>query len=103
MYNFIVSVLGKVKSISEVIESVNYIKRENGQYNLKKQHKYYGQIQMGMAVLNLPKTYFVLYASYDDSILVIEVEYDYHFSEHMLTKIKHNYFEKMLHAACEHK
>ncbi|KAK9720499.1 YqaJ-like viral recombinase domain [Popillia japonica] len=44
---------GKTKTIIEAIKEVNYLLEENEQYKLKKQHKYYGQLQMGMAVLNL--------------------------------------------------
>lgn len=55
---------------------------------------------MGMAVLNLSKTYFAVYASFDDSILIIDVDFDFDFATNMLKKIKHNYFENMLHFCC---
>lgn len=76
----------------------------NGEtYHLKQKHKYYAQIQMGMAVLNLKKCVFVVYASYDSSLLIINVEYDFDFVMNMFTKIKNNYFKNMLHVLCENK
>lgn len=68
---------------------------------MKKRHKYYGQIQMGMAVLNLTKTYFVLYSSFDNSILVIVIDFDFEYAWEMLSKIKNNYFNNMVHGLCE--
>lgn len=93
-------VLGKTKTILEAFKSAKYVVEENGQYHLKKKHKYYGQVQMGMAVLNLPKTYFVIYASFDDSVLIMEVDFDYEFICDMLINVKHKYFEKMIHNCC---
>nr|CAI5817035.1 unnamed protein product [Callosobruchus analis] len=72
-----------------------------GEY--RKKHKYYGQVQLGMGILNLNKCYMCLYASYDDSCEIIKIENDYQFTKTMLMKIKNNYFSKMLHVLCEQK
>ncbi|XP_044751737.1 uncharacterized protein LOC123311731 [Coccinella septempunctata] len=92
---------GASSSIEDILNQCKFISREEGQYALKKRHKYYGQIQMGMAVLNLEKCFFVLYASYDDSMKIIEVSYDYVFVKEMLEKIKFNFINKMVHVICE--
>ncbi|XP_015188687.1 PREDICTED: uncharacterized protein LOC107072893 [Polistes dominula] len=45
---------GKKKTLEEVIPSLQYLVTVNNQLTLKKQHLYYAQIQIGMALLNLP-------------------------------------------------
>lgn len=93
--------VGKTKTVVEAIEKATYIVRDGEGYKLKKTHKYYGQIQMGMALLNLHKTAFVVYASHDNSILIVNVDIDFEFLMLMLVTIKHNYFDNMLHVLCE--
>lgn len=90
-------------SIEECLGSSTFIINSNGKYTLKKKHQYYGQIQLGMSILNLEKCFLCLYASYDDSCVILEVENDYKFSKTMLEKIKNNYFNKMIHSICEMK
>lgn len=68
---------------------------------LKRKHKYYGQVQLGMAMLNLQNCHLLLYSSYDDSSVIIDVPYDYEFVIQMVKTIKFNYFENMLHVLCE--
>jgi len=48
---------------------------------LAQRHKYYGQVQLGMALTGLKMCQFVVYASFDDSIEVIEVPFDQSFAE----------------------
>lgn len=45
-------------------------------YSLKQKHAYYGQVQLGMFLLNLDTTDFCLYSSYNDSIFIIHVKRD---------------------------
>lgn len=78
----------------------SFIKEENGQYYLKEKHAYYGQVQLGLSMLNFKKCFLILYASFDESLLIIEVRFSYEFSKKMLEKIKQNYFSKMLHVIC---
>lgn len=92
---------GKIKTICEAIKNAKYVNFENGKYQLKKKHKYYGQVQMGMAVLNLSKTYFVIYASFDDSVIIMDVDFNYDFTCNMLTDVKQKYFKKMIHHCCK--
>nr|CAI5842319.1 unnamed protein product [Callosobruchus analis] len=91
---------GKTKTITEALKSSKYILEENGEYKLKKKHKYYGQVQMGMAVLNLSKTYFVIFASFDKSFCLLEVNFDYDYTHNMLKVVKQSYFQKMIHHCC---
>nr|CAI5831074.1 unnamed protein product [Callosobruchus analis] len=94
---------GITMTIKDCLQECNFISKENGRYTLKKKHKYYGQVQLGMGILNLNKCYMCLYASYGDSCEIITIENDYQFTKTMLMKIKNNYFSKMLHVLCEQK
>lgn len=55
---------------------------------------------MGMAILNLKKAILFIFASFDDSGLIVEVDFDYEFSKTMLLTLKERYFENMLHVLC---
>lgn len=74
---------------------------KHGKYLLKEKHKYNGQVQLGMGLLNLKKCYLVLYASFDNTFITIEVDFNYEFTKNMLTVVKHNFFEKMLPHLCK--
>lgn len=91
---------GATKTIAEAVKTAKYLIQENGKYKLKKNHQYYGQVQMGMAILNLQKAILFIFASFDDSGLIVEVDFDYEFSKKMILTIKERYFENMLHVLC---
>lgn len=76
-------------------------KDKNGTLNLKKKHQYYGQVQLGMALLNLETCDFVIYSNVIDEIKIIKVNFDKNFVCAMLPQLKRRYFEKMLHVACK--
>ncbi|XP_044744755.1 uncharacterized protein LOC123306701 [Coccinella septempunctata] len=88
---------GAKQTITEVVRTCDYISDQS----LKRKHKFYGQIQMGMAMLNLKKCFLVLYAAFDRSILILEEEYDEEFAENMIIRIKKKYFENMIHIICD--
>lgn len=67
---------------------------------MKPKHKYYGQVQLGMAVINVSNAFFVIYASHDRSLIVIEVPLDDTFVYDMLHNLKYMYFNVMLHQMC---
>lgn len=48
---------------------------ENDLYCLKKKHKYYAQVQLGMCLLNVQVCNFVIYAPFDNSLMIILVQY----------------------------
>lgn len=91
---------GSKMTICDALQTVSYLKRNNGEYLLKSKHKYYGQIQLGLSILNLTKCYLILYASFDDSFVTVEVDFDYNFSSKMLSHIKFNYMKNMIHNIC---
>lgn len=53
-----------------------------------------------MALLNLSKTDFILFASFDKSIKVITIDYDANFVKDLLSTLKSIFFNKMLHYLC---
>src|SRR5436190_3343406 len=64
---------GKKKGINEVINSIKWLTKENDQLSLKKHHSYYAQVQIGMAVLNLPLTDFVIYTPFDKGLKILSI------------------------------
>ncbi|KAF0765341.1 SWIM-type domain-containing protein [Aphis craccivora] len=59
-----------------VIKKCKYISIVKGIYTLKNPHPYYGQIQLGMYLFNLPSTDFCLDCSFYNSMFVITVLMD---------------------------
>ncbi|VEN61948.1 unnamed protein product [Callosobruchus maculatus] len=94
--------IGITKAIEDCFQERNFIFNENGRYTSKKKHRYHGQVQLGMTILNLTKCYVCLYASYDGSCEIITVDLDYDFTKTMLMKII-QYFSEMLRILCDHK
>ena len=92
---------GKVMSAAEVVKRQTWIEMgENGEAMLKKKHAYYGQVQLGMASLNISMMDFIVYSPFDNSIIIIKIEFDVKFVEKMLKSLKVAYF-RMIHYVCE--
>lgn len=82
----------------------NYLsKNESGHLRLKKRHAYYAQVQLGMAVLKLARTDFIIYSSATDNYFVIPVNFDLEFSTVLIQTVTKKFFEHMLHVYCENK
>lgn len=101
--NKYIYILGKNATITEAIEGCKYITKNGDGYTLKRKHVYFGQVQLGMAILNVKETDFVVFASKDNSFININVLFDKDFVIEMLQKLKFNYFTKMLHNVCVNK
>ncbi|KAL7306682.1 hypothetical protein TKK_0001355 [Trichogramma kaykai] len=84
---------GIVRSENILLE---FTYQQNDNTALKEQHKYYGQVQLGMLLLNCPKCHFIVYSSFDHSIAVIEIGYDQKFVKNMLKSLKDAYFKYLL-------
>lgn len=95
------NVVGKEKSIQEILKACKYIKIKQNVAKLKYKHQYYAQVQLGMAVLNLDYCDFVIFASQNKSLKIINEPFDYTFTCNMLQKIKEKFFNNMLHVICE--
>lgn len=93
---------GKDMTINAAIkkEFGKCLKFSGNKISLKKQHKYYGQVQLGMAIINVQKTVFLIYASFDKSYIIINIKFDKEFVINMLTNLTKLYFNTMLHKIC---
>ncbi|KAJ8679722.1 hypothetical protein QAD02_015509 [Eretmocerus hayati] len=67
---------------------------------LREKNKYYGQVQLGMAILNVENCKFVLYSSFDKNIFVIDVPKDRLFIVNMLRRLKQLYYAHILPEIC---
>ena len=63
---------------------------------LKKKHKFYGQIQLGLCVLGLKKAKLVLYSSLSDTFREFSVPYDAQFCEEFIPALRNLYFTRYL-------
>ena len=79
-----------------------YIKKDKktGVIYLNKKHKYFAQIQLGMALLNINKCDFVLYSDLSQEVKIWTIPIDNDYAFKLLKTLKKNYFEKMLHNIC---
>lgn len=59
---------GKEKTIQDILADLKFIKFP--EMKLKEKHAYYGQVQLGMAILNLEMTDFIIYSSFDKSFVI---------------------------------
>ncbi|KAJ8912685.1 hypothetical protein NQ315_011045 [Exocentrus adspersus] len=101
VYTFFQLQLEQPTQLAKLLAKTKYLEKCGSKYRLKEKHKYYGQIQLGMALLNVERCYFVLYASFDKSIEICEVDINYNFAKKMLTVVKKNYFDCMFHTICK--
>jgi len=90
---------GKTKSITDILDKLKFLKIKNDLITFKTNHEYYCQVQMGMTMLNVDSTDFVVYASCDTSFIVINICFDEEYIINVLTKVKKKYCD-MLHFVC---
>lgn len=53
-----------------------------------------------MAVLNLKSAFFVIYASFDKSMIVLDVPFNEVYTFNMLSTLKKTFYSKMVHFMC---
>ena len=68
----------------------------DGTVTLKKKYKFYGQIQLGLAVCNLQRAKLLLYVPQDRSCVVVDVDRDDDFIDIFLRKLLHVYIDYFL-------
>ena len=85
---------GQTKKASEIAPHLSYLDKNN--HNLKKRHEYFGQVQLGMALFNLPLCDFSLYCYHSEDMLVVPVPFDETFVRDLMERLVHVYFEKLL-------
>lgn len=83
---------GKKTNIQDLIKNLKFLTiQKDGKVSFKRKHQYYCQIQLGMAILNVNATDFVVYASHDASFFTLTVPYDENYMINVLKKVKPNY------------
>lgn len=90
-------IMGISTTATEVVKTLQYICiDEYGAYALKKKHKYYGQVQCGMHVCGIKECYFIVYATYDKTFVLINVERDEKFIRSQFEALHDVYFKHFL-------
>lgn len=89
--------VGKSKTIVDCLENLKYLTGSLADRNLslKRKHKFYGQIQMGMGLLKCTNCHFVVYSSFDNTLIAIEIQFDQNFFSKIIN-LKHVYFNEIL-------
>lgn len=73
----------------------------NAQIALNKKHDYYGQVLLGMAILNVKEASFVIYSYVNNGkFFILNVAIDEKYLNPVLKSLKHVYFEKLLPKIC---
>jgi len=80
---------GKTKPASDIPKYEKCFDKDNC---LKKRHQFYGQMQLGLLLMGLPKCDFVVYSSFDHNIETIPVPFDAAFAHAMVDKLISVYF-----------
>lgn len=94
--------LGTEKSAINFIGQLDYITVcSTYGMRLKEKHLYYGQVQLGMAILNLKFCDFIIYSSSTKTFLNIVIPFNEKFAKKLICKITDNYFKNMIHNICE--
>lgn len=96
---------GRSNTIEVVVENLvkskqNCLIKEGENIFINKRHKYYGQVQMGMFILNVKVCYFVIHASCDKKNFTLRVFLDENFLSEMLQKLKTMYYQVLLPEIC---
>ncbi|KAF2896575.1 hypothetical protein ILUMI_09625 [Ignelater luminosus] len=92
-------VLGADNDLNTVINKLPYIKYNSNlpfPYCLNTKHIYYGQLQLSMWILGIDLSDFVVYSSFNNDILVIQVEKDFNFIKDLVHKLHYVYFNHYL-------
>lgn len=77
-------------------KNVKCLTMEGENLVLKRRHRYYGQIQLGLFLLGLNHSRLLLYSEKSNSYLKIEVPYDYAFCKTFIVSLTSLYFSKFL-------
>ncbi|XP_067133681.1 uncharacterized protein [Centruroides vittatus] len=91
-------VKGRNEPIQALIQKnvLKFITINGENVELRKRDKYYGQVQLGLLLTNLPVCDFVIYSSFDNSFISFEVKKDDEFLNKFISVLKEIYFNKML-------
>lgn len=87
---------GKISKSSDLLPSQPYLKLSvENKYTLNEKHKYYGQVQLSLAVTNLQMCDFVIYSSFANDFQVIKVQRNDEFIDHFIMVLTEIYFKRI--------
>lgn len=88
---------GAYTTATEVIKNFIYVFiGDDGSYKLKNKHKYYGQVQCEIHLTNADECYFIIYAPFDKTYVLLIVKRDDYFIKAQFTSLDHIYFKYCL-------
>ncbi|KFM68002.1 hypothetical protein X975_16881, partial [Stegodyphus mimosarum] len=90
-------VYGQFAPAKDIVKNLNFIYvNENGDYRLRSKHKFFGQVQLGMAVLGATDCELILFATFDESYVSLLIPFDVKFITDMSKRLTDIYFTHML-------
>lgn len=81
---------------TDLLIQLKYIETKNNKLFLKKNHKFYAQIQFGLLLCNISKGLLVIYAKINNSISVIDVPFDKDYCKNLFDRLTNIYFEHII-------
>lgn len=84
-------VLGATKNLSDLLPQLKYLHFKNNCFNLKKNHNYYGQVQLGMFILNIESCEFLIFSQFENKCEIITVNKDNIFLGKLIPALKSVY------------
>lgn len=87
-------ILGKTKNLSEVLPTLKYYNINTN--SLNKNHSYYCQIQIGMAVFNCNNCDFIIYSKHENNCKIIKVNFDNEYFQTIVQRLEPIYFKNIL-------
>lgn len=94
--------IGKEYAGNSFCEKVSFLKMcTNGEFEMIKNHAYYGQIQLGLFVCNLQRAKLLLFVKKEPSFVAIDVPRDEDFLVHFVNTLTNVYREYFLLFLCK--
>lgn len=87
-------ITGKIKTAEAVFKESEMYDKKN--LCMKKKHRYYGQMQLGMALCGVDICDLVIYAPFDKTVYVETVQFDEQFATKMMSALCDVYFMHLL-------
>lgn len=84
-------VLGTTLNLTDLLPQLKYLSFKNDCYHLKTNHNYYGQVQLGMFILNIETCEFLVFRQVENTCAIIPVTKDNTFLEKLTPALKYIY------------
>lgn len=81
---------------SSLLKTLPYVQFQDGKPVLKRRHEYYGQVQLGLCLLDIELCHFVVYESFNGTCAIIDVIRDDEFIKDLVPTLSNCYFQRVL-------